>query len=80
MLLSVGPSGGKQSRGTGGHVALTRPQTTLPPGGAPSLGLVAVARQLPGVKELLFQALTAAVGSFVNESRIMLTLHCAWGE
>lgn len=81
VLLSVGPSGGKQSRGgQAKHVVLTSPQTTLPPGGALSSGLIAVARQPPGVKALLFWALIAAVGFFVDESSTSDTLHCAWGN
>lgn len=77
MLLSVGPSGGKQSRVTGEHVVLTSPPNALPPGGAPSLGLISVARQLPGVKVLLFWALMAAVGFFVDESSTVRTVHYA---
>lgn len=80
MLLSVGPRGGKQSRVTGGHVVLTSyppPPNALPPGGAPSLGLISVARQLPGVKVLLFLALMAAVGFFVDESSTVRTVHYA---
>lgn len=42
--------------GTGRRVVLTNPQTTLPSGGAPLLGLIVVARQRPGVKVPLFQA------------------------
>lgn len=75
-----GPAEASIAGGQARYVVLTSPQTTLPSGGALSLGLIAVARQLPGVKVLLFGALIAAVGFFVDESSTVRTLHCARGN
>lgn len=64
--------------GTGRRVVLTNPQTTLPAGGAPLLGLIVVARQRPGVKVPLFQAFLPCGGIFFVDE--FSALPCAWGN